>query len=128
MLPRTNEDAVFHYFRCIEDKDLAGLMDLFDYDAIVYEPFSKVHGLRGWPAIEPFLKVALMANSNLKRHIEIEKPAIGKPDSSRISALVTFEKGDRVRGKFTFEFGSAAGGENGDRRAGKIKALNIQFL
>ena len=50
------------------------LLDLFAYDAVVYEPFSKLAGgLRGRSAIESFLKVAIMANDALKHEIIIEK-------------------------------------------------------
>lgn len=90
-----------------------GILELFDYDAIVYEPFSKSQGLRGKSAIEPFLKVAMMANSGLQREIKIEKQG----DQNKVVALISFERGDKVRAKFTFEFAD-----------GKIKSLHIKFL
>jgi hypothetical protein len=57
-------------------KDLEGMLELFDHDAIVYEPFSKEEGLYGISAIEPFLKVAMMANSELRRTVKMENPRI----------------------------------------------------
>jgi hypothetical protein len=118
-MPLTGEEIVHQYFRYIDSKDLSGILDLFDYDAVVYEPFSKVTGgLKGRSSIEPFLKVAMMANSSLQRSMKIEK--LAKPN--KLSVLVTFEKGDKVKAKFTFEFID-------DLAAGKkIKALNIEFL
>jgi hypothetical protein len=60
-----------------------------------------------------------MANSNFQRKIKIEKPS--KPN--KITALVTFEKGDKVKSKFTFEF------EDDSQTSGKkIKSLHIEFL
>lgn len=118
-MPLTNEEMVFQYFRLIEKKDIENVLDLFDHDAVIYEPFSKVDGLRGRSSIEPFLKVAMMANSNLRRVIKIEKPI----KSYKITAIVTFEKGDKVKGKFTFEFtpdDDSIGGK-------KIKSLHIEF-
>ena len=112
---------VYQYFRCIDNKDLEGIVDLFDYDAVVHEPFSNVPGgLRGKLSIEPFLKVAMMANSNLRRTIRIEKPI--ESQSNRVSALITFEKGDRVKSRFTFELGDDETGKK------KIKSLDIEFL
>ena len=110
------------YFRCIDTKDLSGILDLFDYDAVVHEPFSNITGgLRGRSSIEPFLKVAMMANSSLQRTIKFEKPS-GKADPDKITALITFEKGDKVKSRFTFEFEEdPAGGK-------KIKSLDIEFL
>lgn len=122
-VPVTGEEVVQQYFRCIEDKDLDGLLDLFDYDATVKEPFSNIAGgLKGRSSIEPFLKVAMMANSKLRRKIKLEKPISGKADSNKVVAMVTFEKGDKVRGKFSFEF------ENTPEGGKKIKSLRIEFL
>jgi hypothetical protein len=118
-MPLTGEGIVYHYFKCIDNKDISGILDLFDYDAVVYEPFSNVvGGLKGKSSIEPFLKVAMMANSNLHRTIKLEKPTI--PD--KITAFVTFEKGDKVKSKFTFTF------ENDQAGVKKITSLHIEFL
>src|SRR5581483_4895798 len=95
--------------------------------------------LRGHNAIEPFLKVAFLANSNFKRKIKIQKllDKKGKEIGDAVKALVTFEKGDAIEGTFTFEFTSAK--IDGDRRSGnstqpgastdrrKIMKLTIQF-
>lgn len=121
--PQSNndEDIVHWYFGFIQNKDVQGLLDLFDYDAVIYEPFSKVSGLKGRSAIEPFLRIAMMASSNMKRTIVIEKHHQHHPDNI-VSALVMFEKGDRVKGRFTFEITEDETGEK------KIKSLNIEFL
>jgi len=120
-MPLKGEEVVYQYFRCIDGKDLSGILDLFDYEAVINEPFSNITGgLKGRSSIEPFLKVAMMANSNLKRTIMIEKPS--KPDPNKIKAHITFEKGDKLKSKFTFEF-------QDDRAGGKkIKSLRIEFL
>jgi ketosteroid isomerase-like protein len=120
-MPLSNEDLVFQYFKLIENKDIDGMLDLFDYDAVVTEPFSKSKELRGKASIEPFFKVAAMANSGLDRKIEIEKSANGRTAPDRLVALVTFEKGDRTKGRFTFGFARNDG-------ARKIKSLHIKFL
>ncbi|HEX7032297.1 MAG TPA: nuclear transport factor 2 family protein [Nitrososphaera sp.] len=120
-MPPLDGEAIIHrYFKCIDAKDLSGILDLFDYDAVVHEPFSNVSGgLKGKSSIEPFLKVAMMANSSLQRTIKIEKPTT-RPDI--VIALITFEKGDKVKGKFTFQF------EDDPISGKKIKSLNIEFL
>jgi hypothetical protein len=118
-MPLTGEEIVYQYFKCIDSKDLNGILDLFDYDAVIQEPFSNITGgLKGRSSIEPFLKVAMMANSSLQRTIKIEKP--GKPDANKVTALITFEKGDKVKGRFTFEFEDCSAGK-------KIKSLHIDF-
>lgn len=107
------------YFKCMDSKDLDAMLDLFDYDAMVYEPFSNVSGgLKGRSSIEPFLKVAMMANSNLQRTIKIEKPS----KANKITALVTYEKGDKVKSRLIFEF------EDDEASRKKIKSLHIEFL
>lgn len=120
-IPLSGEEVIQRYFRCIDAKDLGGILDLFDYDAVVFEPFSNIEGgLKGKPSIEPFLKVAMMANSSLQRRIKIEKPS--KTNSNKIVALITFEKGDKVKSRFTFEFEDDPAGRK------KIKSLHIDFL
>lgn len=118
--PLTGEEIVARYFRYMDSKDLDGILDLFDYDAVVYEPFSKVGGLHGRSAIEPFLKVAMMANSELRRTVKIEKTK--KANNNEITALITFEKGEKVKGRFTFEF------IEDDSWEKRIKSLHIKFL
>jgi hypothetical protein len=122
--PLPGEEIVARYFRYIDSKDLDGLLDLFDYDAVVYEPFSKVGGgLHGRSAIEPFLKVAMMANSELRRTVKIEKTTkANNNNDNEITALITFEKGEKVKGKFMFEF------TEDDSWEKKIKSLHIEFL
>jgi ketosteroid isomerase-like protein len=121
--PLTGEEIVARYFRYMDNKDLDGILDLFDYDAVVYEPFSKVEELHGRSAIEPFFKVAMMANNELRRTIKIEKTkkAINN-NNNEITALTTFEKGDKVKGRFTFEFIEDDSGEK------RVKSLHIEFL
>jgi ketosteroid isomerase-like protein len=118
--PLTGEETVACYFKYIDSKDLDGLLDLFDYDAIVYEPFSKVGELHGRSAIEPFLKVAMMANSELRHTVKIEKTM--RTNNNEITALVTFEKGEKVKGRFMFEFTEDDLGEK------RIESLHIEFL
>ena len=149
-----DEDIVFEYFRLIKNKDLEHLLDLFAYDAVVYEPFSKLAGgLRGRSAIESFLKVAIMANDALKHEIIIEKKpypttmddtwgnkddntiSYGKNNSNKsITALVRFERGESATGRFTFELNSDD--EDSNNRSDRffnskqkmIKTLRIQFI
>ncbi len=118
-IPFTGEQIVAHYFRYMDNKDLDGMLDLFDYDAELYEPFSNITGgLKGKSSMEPFFKVAMMANSNLRRIIKIEKT--NKPNT--IVALVTYEKGDKVKSRLTFQI------EDDEDGRKKIKSLQIEFI
>lgn len=112
----TGEQIVNHYFHLIGKKDVQGLLDLFAHDAVVYEPFSNVqNGLQGKSSIEYFLKVTVMANAGMRRTIEFVDRSV---DS--ITALVTFERGDTIKGRFTFNFILTEAGR-------KIKVLTIRF-
>lgn len=120
-MPQSGEEVIQRYFRCIDNEDLNSILDLFDYDAVVHEPFSSIEGgLKGKSSIEPFLKVAMMANSSLQRTIKVKKPS--RSNSNKIVAWITFEKGDKVKSKFTFEF------EDDATDGKKIKSLHIEFL
>src|SRR5215831_6101305 len=111
---QSERDIVFEYFRRIRDKDVPGLLDLFTDDAVIYEPFSKSEdiqdkptGLHGKHEIEPFLGVVVMANEGVEGIITIdksyEKTYGSDSKSTEISAIVTFERGDRITARFTFE-------------------------
>lgn len=128
IMPKSNakgqdsrENTVYRFFKLIEDRDVEGLLELFDYDATVYEPFSNAQGLHGRSSIEPFLKVAMMANSNMRRKIKILEAEHGDK-GGRIAALVTFELGDKLKGRFTFDL------EPDADKSWKIKTLHIQFV
>jgi predicted RNase H-like nuclease len=88
----------------MDGKDLDGRRDLFDYDALVQEPFSKVQALDGRSAIEPFLKLAMMAYTELRRTVKIEKHNKSNNINDKIVALIASEKGERIKGRFTSEF------------------------
>jgi len=111
----SSEDIVRRYFKLIDSRDLDSLVDMFDYDAVVKEPFSKAAELKGRSEISAFLKVALMANANMRRKLELK----ANDKAGKVRALVTFEKGDKLKGQFTFEI---------DAATKKIRALNIEFL
>jgi hypothetical protein len=126
--PLTDKEIVVRYFRCMGSKDLEGMLELFDHDAIVYEPFSKEEALYGLSAIEPFLKVAMMANSELRRTVKIERPENPGNNHNTIVALVSFEKGEKLKGRFTFEFTDNYKNNNTNVYKGKkIKSLHIEF-
>jgi ketosteroid isomerase-like protein len=119
-VPLTGNDIIIRYFKCIDNKDVDGALELFDYDAVVYEPFSNVEdGLKGRHSIEPFLKVAMMANSNFKRAIDIGQK---QNKSDKVTALVTFERGDKTKARFTFEFT-----QEQTSNPKRIKSLRIEF-
>jgi hypothetical protein len=100
-----NKSMVYEYFRHLKNKDITRLLNLFAYDAIIHEPFSNINaGLKGKSAIKPFLEVAMMAYERMQHEIEFEKSRTNKNDTkNQVTALVTFEKGGRVRARYNFE-------------------------
>lgn len=111
----SNEDIVRRYFKLVDSRDLDDLVDMFDYDAVVKEPFSKAKELKGRSEIAAFLKIVLMANTNMRHKLDLHS----KDNTSKVRALVTFEKGDKLRGQFTFDIDSVTK---------KIRELKIEFL
>ena len=123
----TGQETVHRYFDLITKKDVDGILDLFtEDDPVVYEPFSnEKEGLRGKDAIESFLKIALMANAGLKREIKFENGS-----DYGTTALVTFERGTTLRGRFTFSFvkETRESKKKDDDQVRRIKSLRIRFL
>jgi ketosteroid isomerase-like protein len=119
----SNREMVDEYFRLITEKNVGGLLQLFDEDAVVFEPFSNIKGgLAGRTMIENFLKVVVMANAGFKRTIRFVEES-----EDRITAVVTFERGDAVTGKFAFRF-IIRTNSDGAQVSKKIGALRIEFI
>ena len=129
--PLTDEDIVYKYFRLIKAQDMYGLLDLFTDDAVIYEPFSKSEdgkgGLQGKSTIEPFLNVAIMASAGLREEIEIEKSRLRNDNGiNKVTTYVTFERGGKVKARFTFELRSE--GNYDSQKQKKIQSLHLQFV
>jgi hypothetical protein len=136
----TNKEIVLRCFTLLQNNDVDGLKNLFWSDAIVYEPFSKSEqGLRGWSQIEPFLKVAIMANESLSSKIHFEESSHMRNEDqdekknnveSRndiVEALVTFQKDNVLAARFRFELINRDNAiDNSEQK--KIKTLHIQFI
>ena len=119
----SNREMVNEYFRRVTEKDVRGLLQLFDEDAVVFEPFSNIKGgLVGRTMIENFLKVVVMANEGFKRTIRFVDEL-----EDRVTAIVTFERGDSVTGKFEFSFIIRSNSE-GVQVSKKIGNLRIEFI
>jgi hypothetical protein len=150
MLYDNDEDIVFEYFELVKNNDIERLMNLFSPDAVVYEPFSKLSGgISGKQAIESFLRIMIMANNGLQYRIVIENISGIKNRSNVdgnnhenknncsscfsikvVNALVTFEKGDLLKARFTFGL-SCDNDDNDDNYINSkyrtIRSLCIQF-
>ncbi len=129
--PLTDEDIVHEYFRLIKTKDMYRLLDLFADDAVIDEPFSKSEagkgGLQGKSAIEPFLNVAMMVNAGLREEIEIKESKLRSDNGiKRVIAYVTFERGGKVKARFTFELSSEENYNSQNQK--KIQSLRIEFV
>jgi hypothetical protein len=97
-------------------------LNLFSDDSKVYEPFSKSKCLVGKIEIEFFLKTAVMVNEGMSYEIKIESEEHGT-DKNKIIALVTFQKGDSIRSRFTFETEHIS-----ELNESRINTLRIEFI
>jgi ketosteroid isomerase-like protein len=121
-----NKSMVYEYFRLLKNKDINRLLNLFADDAIIHEPHR--WGLKGKSAIKPFLEVAMMAYERMQHEIEYEKSIANKNDAkNQVTALVTFEKGGRVRARYNFELSTGSDSVL-NRQEKKIQTLRIEFI
>jgi len=137
----TNKKIVEECFRLVKCKDIESLKDLLWSDAIVYEPFSKLEeGLRGWSQIEPFLKIAIMANKSLLHRILVKeiknKKNINKDlqvyeenntsNNDIVEALLTFQNGQTLKAKFKFELSNEL--QNINSSENKVPTYSIYLM
>ena len=123
MLPEKN--TIQSYFRAIKRKDISNLVDMFEDEAVIHEPFSKEVQLRGKLDFRRFFQVICMAIEELKHDLLIEEDAT---DENGLSVLCTFQRGETVCARFSFQFGPNSRLNTNGVMKRKIQKLQIQFL
>jgi ketosteroid isomerase-like protein len=122
MLPSKN--TVYGYFRAIKEKDIDNLVDMFEDDAVIHEPFSKEGQLQDKRNFRSFFQIVCMANEGLEHDIFFEDAT----DDNGTSVLCTFQKGETVCARFSFRFSSSTRMNAKGIIERKIEKLQIQFL
>jgi hypothetical protein len=122
MLPEKN--TVYSYFRAIKEKDIDKLVDMFEDDAVIQEPFSKEAQLRDKRDFRSFFQIVCMANEELEHDLFFEDTT----DGNATSVLCTFQKGETVCARFSFRFGPSTRMNAKGVIERKIEKLQIQFL
>jgi len=122
MLPEKN--TVYSYFRAIKKKDIDNLVDMFEDEAVIHEPFSKEARLQDKRDFRSFFQIVCMANEELEHDLLFEDTT----DGNATSVLCTFQKGEAVCARFSFRFGPNARMNAKGRMERRIEKLQIQFL
>ena len=115
-------DIVKNFFSLIEQSDIDGLVDLFDENCIVYEPFSKENGLQK-NNLKPFFQVLVNTNNNITREVSFPEK---RNKVNEIETLVTFNKDGMLRAKFIFNIKHYSDDFGMDLV--KIETLHIDFI
>ena len=119
---KPDQSLILTYFNKVQDGDVQGLLELFSVDSVIYEPFSKSRCVIGKLEIESFLKTVIMVSKGLQYGIKVKSVERHK-NLSNIVTLVTFHKGNHIRGRFTFKIEDIK-----EPHTIKIKALKIEIL
>ena len=122
MLPQIN--TIYSYFRAIKEKDIDKLVDMFEDDAVIQEPFSKETQLRDKRNFKSFFQIVCMANEELEHDLYFEEGT----DDNGTSVLCTFQRGETVCARFSFRFSSSTRMNAKGIIERKIEKLQIQFL
>jgi hypothetical protein len=122
MLPSKN--TVYSYFRAIKEKDIDNLVDMFEDDAVIHEPFSKETQLRDKRDFKSFFQIVCMANEELEHDLYFEEGT----DDNGISVLCTFKRRETVCARFSFRFSSSTRMNAKGIIERKIEKLEIHFL
>lgn len=123
MLPEKN--TIQSYFRAIKRKDIDNLVDMFEDEAVIHEPFSKEGQLRDKRDFRPFFQVICMAIEELEHDLLIEDVT---DEDDVLSVLCTFQRGETVCVRFSFRFGPNSRMNIKGVMERKIQKLQIQFL
>jgi len=120
-LPERN--TIQSYFRAIKRKDI-DLVDMFEDEGVIHEPFSKEVLLRDKRDFKPFFQVICMTFEELEHDLLIEDVT----NRDGLSILCTFQRGESVCVRFTFRFGPNSRMNTRGAMERKIQKLQIQFL
>lgn len=119
---RDHIDIVKNFFSLIEQRDIDGLVDLFDENCVVYEPFSKENCLKK-NNLKPFFQVLVNTNSDITREVSFFDKH-NKVDE--IETLVSFNKEGMLRAKFIFNIKRYS--DDFGIEMNKIETLHIDFI
>jgi len=122
MLPVKN--TLYNYFRAIKEKDIDNLVDMFEDDAVIHEPFSKERQLRGKREFKSFFQIVCLASEGSDYDLYFEEGT----DDNGASILCTFQRGETICARFCFQFGSSIRVNRRGIIERKIENLQIQFL
>jgi ketosteroid isomerase-like protein len=122
MLP--NKKTVYSYFRAIKEKDIDNLIDMFEDDAVIEEPFSKEAQLQDKRNFRSFFQIVCMANEELEHDLFFEDVT----DDNGTSVLCTFQRGETACARFSFRFSSSTRMNAKGIIERRIAKLQIQFL
>lgn len=82
-------NTIQSYFRAIKRKDIDNLVDMFEDEGVIHEPFSKEVLLRDKRDFKPFFQVICMAIEELEYELLIDDVT----DEDGLSILCTFQRG-----------------------------------
>src|SRR6266540_3150004 len=122
MLPGKN--TIYSYFRAIKEKDIDNLVDMFEDEAVIHEPFSNEAQLRDKRDFKSFFQIVCMANEELEHDLFFEDAT----DDNGTSVLCTFQRGETICARFSFRFGPSTRTSSKGIIERKIEKLQIQFL
>jgi hypothetical protein len=118
------KNTVYSYFRAIKEKNIDNLIDMFEDDAVIQEPFSKEAQLQDKRTFRSFFQIACMANEDLEHDLFFEDAT----DDNGISVLCIFQRGGTVCARFNFRFGPSTRMNAKGIIERRIAKLQIQFL
>ena len=118
------KNTVYSYFRAIKEKNIDNLVDMFEDEAVIQEPFSKETQLQDKRNFRSFFQIVCMANEDLEHDLFFEDAT----DDNGTSVLCTFQRGGTVCARFNFRFGTSTRMNAKGIIERRIAKLQIQFL
>lgn len=120
---KEGKKTVLKFFDALKEKDVGGMLDLFDDNCIVREPFSTEVSLNGKADVKSFLSTMCYACEGVDCSVLFEAAANNDFESL---AKCEFRLGDSVTGHFRFKF-KPFSDEIEKARSLKIQELDIKF-
>lgn len=117
-LKREKKRTVFNFFNAIKEKNVRNMLDLFDDNCFVREPFSNEIKLDGKDDLKSFFSTMCYVCDGVDCSLSFDE----EDKEFESNARCEFRLGDSVTGYFRFKFKPFSGDTE------KIKSLKIKEL
>ena len=116
--PRTEKDMIKRFFKLVQSRKFSNFDNIFEYDAVVREPFSQAAHLRGRAEIQSFLEIVLSPTNVTQPGVKVGR--ILETHDHKMAAFVSLDPaGNKSKCRLIFDL---------NPESKKIRKLEVEII